>query len=509
MPYDEPIASPAFEPRRTAIDGAQRLHPFSLLFSIGRAARNLLIPGLFVLFAADDNRYELFLMVLFVPATVRAMFKFLTFRYRFGETELIVTEGLIFRNERHVPYLRIQNIDWSQNVLHRVLGVANVRVETAGGSEPEAELQVLSVGAAEEMRGRVFEEKRRARGDEAVPAPQPAEERDELARLTLGELLLLGLLSNRGIALVAAGLGIGWEMGLFDPRQSEEWTGPVGAFLDRVPETWPWRLALLIAALLVFLLFVRMLSVVWTALQFWDFRLWRSEGGLRVESGLLTRHTSTIPFARVQQVTQIETWVQRLIGRRGLRVVTAGGDADNDEQSRRRWLLPLGERDLIDSLAGLAQPETSGTIAWQPVEPRAFLRLLRRAAILGLLILVIPALIWSRWWLVGAALVLPWAWLDAKLRVRRLGWAITGRGLHVRSGVWTHRVSAVRFNKIQTVQCETSPFDRRFGMATLAVDIAGSGNSDHRLRVPFLDATLAEMLRDRLTTEAAKTRFRW
>ena len=69
--------------------------------------------------------------------------------------ELVITSGLIFRNERHVPYGRIQNIDAVQNLLHRLLRVVEVRVETGGGDEPEARMRVLPLAALEEMRERV------------------------------------------------------------------------------------------------------------------------------------------------------------------------------------------------------------------------------------------------------------------------------------------------------------------------------------------------------------------
>ncbi len=50
----------------------------------------------------------------------------------------MIRSGLIFRNERHVPFSRIQNVDAIQNVFHRLFGVAEVRVETGGGKEEEA-----------------------------------------------------------------------------------------------------------------------------------------------------------------------------------------------------------------------------------------------------------------------------------------------------------------------------------------------------------------------------------
>ena len=97
-----------------------------------------------------------------MPYTIVAIVRTLTFRYRYDEHELVIRTGLLSRNERHVPYARIQNVDGVQTVFHRLLKVVDVKVQTAGGNEPEATMSVLPVAAFEQMRQRVFEGRRQA-----------------------------------------------------------------------------------------------------------------------------------------------------------------------------------------------------------------------------------------------------------------------------------------------------------------------------------------------------------
>jgi len=54
-----------------------------------------------------------------------------------------------------------------------------------------------------------------------------------------------------------------------------------------------------------------------------------------------------------------------------------------------------------------------------------------------------------------------------------------------------------------------SAFDRRYDMATLAVDTANAGRIDHRLRIPFLPRDTADALLRRLELDAAGSAFRW
>ena len=61
--------------------------------------------------------------------------------------------------------------------------------------------------------------------------------------------------------------------------------------------------------------------------------------------------------------------------------------------------------------------------------------------------------------------------------------------------------------KIQAVELDESPFDRRHQMASLAVDTAGAGA--HKIDIPYLSRPTAEDARMTLAHEAAATVFRW
>jgi putative membrane protein len=78
-------------------------------------------------------------MLLFVPIALLAIARTLVFRYTIDGDELEIRSGLIFKQQRHIPFARIQNIDAIQNIFHRAVGVVDARLETAGGDEPEAQ----------------------------------------------------------------------------------------------------------------------------------------------------------------------------------------------------------------------------------------------------------------------------------------------------------------------------------------------------------------------------------
>jgi putative membrane protein len=497
------------------------LHPASFVFSMGRHLRSLLVPAAAVVFTAGSSGrdWELWLMILLIPYAIAALARSLSFRYRFDADEMVVRKGWIFRSERHIPYARIQNIDAVQNVFHRVLNVAEVRVETASGGEPEATMTVLPVAALAEMREFVFS---RRQGADVEPSPTATAQlapADVLLALRAPEILLYGFVESRGAVLMAGGFGLLYEFGLFD-RAFQVATG--GAFEGSgvVRQLFHALLgqrsislrtvAWTVAAFVVVLLILRLLSMVWAYVRLHGFELRRSGHDLRVDYGLLTRISGTIPLHRIQALTISESPMHRLFRRLSVHVDTAGGQGTEAQPRRREPIAPLVHRTNLDALIGaLVPPVKLAHLEWQPVHPRAIRRALVRtlafATCASMLMISAP----RTGAVMATGLLFVWAAVYARKYVAHLGWAFSGDALVFRRGwLWRH-ITIVRFSKIQVVTRRESPFDRRTGMATVAVDTAGAAAGGHAVAIPFLAATTAGELAVTLSHQAAQTAFKW
>src|SRR4029078_12278262 len=133
-----------------------RLHPSSILFALAGSLRAFLFPAVVVILTSGRSSPEAFdpgwgttpwmnrwitgdfeianwqfwLLLFLIPTTIAALVHYFKFRLRDEGTELDISSGILFRNQRHEPYARIQNLDAVRNIAHRLLGVAEVHVET-------------------------------------------------------------------------------------------------------------------------------------------------------------------------------------------------------------------------------------------------------------------------------------------------------------------------------------------------------------------------------------------
>ncbi len=511
----------------------QRLHPASLLFAFARSAKAFALPGLLAAFSIGrassqptfgrfqpPDTWQLWLMLLVIPSLVAAFARYLSFRLRYDETELVIRSGIVFRNERHVPYHRIQNLDAVQNVVHRALGVIEVRIDTGASKEPEATISVLPEAAFADMRRRVFAGRVQPSSD-AVAAP--GEDRGhELLQLSARELLLCGFLENRGLILVGAFYGLLWETGLLGPlwgrlfEDSAYTPGMVRSMMrtvgagNRLPLG---QIAVVLSGIAVLLLLVRVLSMGWAVVRLHGFRLSHVGGDLRSEYGLLTRVSATIPVRRLQALTVHEAPTYRLFSRATIRVETAGGGgpATPDQKHRQRELLaPIVRRQDVAALVQQVLPEVDLTaLEWQPPHPRAFRRAVKPALLLAVIFsgMAVAVLHWRAVFV--SPLIVLWMVMVTRKHIQHLGWAMTDAVVAFRSGWLARSITVVPVARIQAVRRIETPFDRRTAMGRVRVDTAGANERSHRVDIPYLPREVAFELHSRLAAAAGASAFRW
>ena len=152
----------------------------------------------------------------------------------------------------------------------------------------------------------------------------------------------------------------------------------------------------------------------------------------------------------------------------------------------------------------IALDELPGTdeVQWQALDP-AYKGLRRLQNSIGILAAAVPiasvtvaanlpllpaAVLWVCW-VVFAALLFVWPGISLPKR----GYVLRGNDILFRKGVIWRSVTAIPFNRIQHVETSSTPFDRKFELATLQLFTAGGSSGD--LKIDGLGKDTAEQLR--------------
>lgn len=478
-------------------DGQPRkLHPASVV--LGVRLRQLLQGAVVPAFAGAAagpglQVYGAILAGLLLVGLVVRILAWRRFRFTFDGEVLRVDEGVLRRSHRSLDVARIQQVELDRSLLQRALGLASLRVETAGASsEPEVELRVLREQEARALRAAVRAGKARASGDDTVPADDEvgadddratghatgtdAEgDRDREGRHILhvrpGRLVLAAVTGSQLLVLpaVLAGalqfLGNG-DDGILDVTVILRGALELGIFV---------LVALLIPAALLS-------AIVVGLLRDYDWTMRRVDDDLHVSRGLLSTREAVLPLARVQKVEIKRNGFRRLLGYAAVRIHSAGGSGDD-----RRVTVPLLHVDDVGGLLPEVLPgvETVPELSRHPrnARRRAVFRWVRDslwvAVPLALLTflpvdaLPLPELA-DHTPLIAAGLLVV-AVLFGLLEYGHLAHGTTERVVASRFGAVSITTGLAPLVKVQGVTTRSSWFQRRLGLATVTAHVAGPG----------------------------------
>ena len=84
--------------------------------------------------------------LLFFLARTYLIFK--NFQFKIENEHFILKQGILKKTNTAIPFHRIQNINFKQNVVQQIIGVFEVSIETAGSSTTEISIKALSFQTA-------------------------------------------------------------------------------------------------------------------------------------------------------------------------------------------------------------------------------------------------------------------------------------------------------------------------------------------------------------------------
>lgn len=513
-PTIPPTLPPVILPATPQLAG--RLHPLTLVFAFWNAIRNILIPLILVLIFNRRRGADTYIWVatIFLGLPVAwAIIRYFTFTYRIENGELITRHGLLGRTERNIPLARVQDIRIEQGVLHRMFGMADVLVETAGGRGAEASLSVLAKNEAERLRAAIFDlpvTQAAAADTPTTPVPQ----REVIRRLSIRDLVLAGITSNRTASALALVLVL-WQFvddivpediyqrgGEWFAQRALEWHSTGGGV--------HWLLIVLAAVAMfgIGMLF----SVIGSIVVFYGFTLSRSGEDIHRSYGLFTRRSSSLPRRRIQLLKVEESWLRRLFKLATLRADTAGAaqpGQGKEEQSGRDVLLPVLPRSDLDSLLPVFFPDLDEANAtWQTVSRRAIVRGTKKGTAICLLLAALSCSIQRSWYGLWPLLFIPAVYALNVMSYRHLGYWLGDRFFRMRSGWLSRATHIVPIRNVQSIVVRQTPFDRGHKVCTLIVDSAGQAHTGGGPRVRNVPAADVLSVARALAHRAASTRYR-
>ncbi|WP_288530872.1 PH domain-containing protein [uncultured Secundilactobacillus sp.] len=414
-------------------------------------------------------------------ATATSFAKYWLFTFEVGDQALTINSGLLFRQQRHIPYDRIQTLQTKRWFYMIPFGLKAVVIETAGksGDDGDAQLPMVKDAVYQEL----LQRQHFAAAKPEVPSVSLATgEASQAASYKINSRDLNEYaLTSLGLAPVILALIYGYTK-----------------ISDLVPKPWlslavssvqhaEW---LLLAMLVLGLLILgTILSYLQLMIRYYGFTVTRQHRQLLTERGLFQRRTVTSDLDRVQAIVVKQSVLRQLFQLATVQTVLASTLSDDEESEM--VVMPVLRTDQVWTVMPQFLP-------WLPTSQPVITaipwlgqwRMIRNAVAVAMIPVV--------GWVIVARATAGWSLLlpVIALFLGRYAGQHTGIGLVAdylvaqEGSLFSRTLTLVPKKRIQAATIPQSIWMKRVGLAHLAVSVR-SGDAEKKVTVRYLPLQVA------------------
>lgn len=464
----------------------RKLHPMTMFYQIIMNIPAIAFPLYFAFFQGSfENWFYIALTILVLTLTIpMRILNYYYFDFSIQPKDILINSGVFSRKHRSIPVKRIQNINIEQNFLQRLLGIAKVTFETAGNSELEGQLEFVSKKDAFELKDTIqnykykLEDGYSSPTEDLTPEIEPVDDTESndkinfhdksklLYEITFREIIIHGMTRFRPVLLVLAIWTFSMAQQFYFIPQIEDIEAE--SMISQSVEYISQHTFFSVIFIVIFLLLgTWLLDVILTFNQFYNFKLYDSDGKLLTDYGLLTKKHTTIPLNKMQSLTILSNPIKKKFDYFSLIIQTAGYGAQKGGAAD--IAIPIAQKMLLYDIT-----KQIGKIDIPNEFTKVSRKTIRRSLIRGL-IMVLPIIIgliyWETqfFWLLA---LLPLIVIHSILRWKFMGFAISEDNLIIKTGYFRQKSTIIPIQKIQTISLKSSFFQRRLGLSSLITDTA-------------------------------------
>ncbi|WP_073202483.1 PH domain-containing protein [Gracilibacillus kekensis] len=443
----------------------KRLHPAAMIFNIIQSIRQSIFGVLpLVILAVGNDAWFYVIIGASVLAALIIIFSVLSwyrYTYQLEEDQIRIHQGILIRKKRTISKHRIQSIDLSQNIIHRIMGLTKVQIETAGSDHRiDAALSAVKMAEGKKIHDQLKYKKQMMEEEvEDVEAAGEESIAEAVAqrKITPNALLVAGSTSG----------SFGIIIGLFGLVFSQFESVIPDRFYNQVTE-WLFSQAaqILIIFAIIVLILLWILGVLATIIQYWNFTITRYEKELFITRGLLEKKQSTIPLKRIQAVGIKETLIRQPLGLATMYVEIASGDISQN-QEMHTLIFPLLRKSQVKSFLQELLPEYQYEIEGMTKLPKKALPYyLIRSAILPLIATIVIAVMFFEFaWI--PLIITFLACVYAYFQFKATGYLLNENQLLVQSRTLSKDTALVQHKRLQSFKKKQHILHRKQNLATI------------------------------------------
>lgn len=457
----------------------------------------------FLFTGKSDGGFDTFtigIIGLTLLATILSILSYFRYYYWIEDDQLMIRSGVLSKSLTQIPFDRIQTIDYEQNLIHQMLNVVGLKIDTAGSSQAETKMQALTKNKADALRNFILSQKKETliaeTGDEKLAEAQ-LEEAEEIYKIDLGRLIKIGLTENHLRSGFVFLFGAFWffdnirETGVdVDELGVEYYNMALGSLL-------------IIGTLAILFVIISMvISISRVFLKYYNLSFLRSFNGFKVIGGLFNRKEVAALDTKIQLLEWKQNLIQKYLGFHDLVLKQA---SSSEVGSKKSIVVPGVYQDDIENVKNYLFPDRNEDVTemhqlnkWSLYRPLIYI------TILALLLVVLFIYTDSYYNLFALSTFYILVTIRLFKKYEKAYYGINDKAIFVKGGVFGHKKWMTMHHKIQSMQISQSPFQVRRDLASLSIHTASGTKT-----IPFIELARAEYLYDYLTYKVEIAEEEW
>lgn len=332
------------QPQRQSLVGVLVMFADTLQ-KIIRAMWPLLVIWLFKF--NELNKLYLGLGVLAVVALVGiiAYLQYLNFTFYIDEEndEFIINKGVLNKTKIAIQLHKIQQVNISQTLIQKIIGVHALDVDTAGSNKKEVSIRAISHALAIALKTKLLSEgKQEQTAHQAAETTQIVKE-EPFIKISFISLIKIGISSNyvRSFGLLMAFFITIYE-NVKQILQSADASATADAVDAKIDSYLNFDMAVYSALLFISVLFflILIINLVRTIIRYFDFKLAKQNHSLLLSYGLLNTKNTIIKPEKVQIVALSQNWLQKKMDVLNIKIKQASGSETEKENKKSTLEIP-------------------------------------------------------------------------------------------------------------------------------------------------------------------------
>lgn len=444
--------------------------------------------------------------VIAISALLYAIAYYFRFTFKVGEEELLIEKGVFKKSKLNIPFGRIQTLNFEQGVLHQLFNVVKIDVDTAGSSKSEFTFNALEKNKAESLRKLVLEKKSQSENEDALEEIEITEvafkenKGEKIFSLELKDLFIIGLSKNHLRTLILLFFFSFWGIGELDDAGIDvEWIN-----MENLKELLSRGLIIITAITLILLVIVIIGTGIRTILNYYDFKMFRTSKGFKIQSGLLNRKEYAALDHKIQHIKWKNNPLKRLFRIHELELKQASSVEVSAKKSIKVPGIRLSQiEDVISYITNGKEPYSN--LHFSSIDRRFLYRYIGYFAILPWI--CISAILYRSLETPYAfipLILIPYLSIIYYVAYRKWKFAISDDIIYAHHGVYENKNHVIQLHKIQSVQIFQSPFQWRRSLANVKLYTASG-----LITIPYLEYDHAVALKNYILFKVESSEETW